>query len=146
MTDVPKDAREQLAAIAARNDALGGAKCLVPLWAVPLALRQLDLEAVAGEAVTEEMVNAAWDAHADGAASEVLANPGQIHEALLAVAPALVLAGERRGLERAVAVAKRRRDELQAAHAKDPDNLALDARRIEAFGTYEELLALGRPA
>lgn len=73
-------------------------------------------------------------------------NRGHARKMVESVAPALVLAGERRGLERAVAVAKRRRDELQAAHAKDPDNLALDARRIEAFGTYEELLALGRPA
>lgn len=93
MSDVPKDARERLISLALERDRLE--------WVYDLAIRALDLEAAASEAVTEEMVRVAWDAHADGAACEVLANTGQVYAALLAVAPALLLAGERRGLERA---------------------------------------------
>lgn len=110
--------------------------------------RLLDLEAAASEAVTEEMVRVAWDAHADGAACEVLANTGQVYAALLAVAPALLLAGEARGLERAAEMlGERAKRALVAARDGTPmeklfaDRLAEDAERQAAA-----IRALGRPA
>ena len=154
MTDVPNDARAQIEALL-HNQPVGyerqGNKHPPP-WLCRLALRMLDLEAAASEAVTKEMVNAAWDAHADGAASEVLANPGQIHEALLAVAPALVLAGERRGLERAAADFERRADDRCAeADACDADGDSAGAEVARNLASHYrltalELRALGRPA
>ena len=47
------------------------------------ALRAIGLAIVPREA-TEEMVNEAWDAHADGAPCEILANVGQIYQAITA--------------------------------------------------------------
>jgi anthranilate phosphoribosyltransferase len=106
---VPENARELLTEIAAHNDALGGAKCLVPLWAVPLALRALDYEAASGE-VTEEMRSVARRAVAERGAPGDLSYPGGIpaavDAALLAVAPLLSAAARRKALEEAAAEAR----------------------------------------
>ena len=118
---VPENARELLTEIAAHNDALGGAKCLVPLWAVPLALRALDYEAASGE-VTEEMVEAALAAFDKNGGWTTSGGVG-MQAALLAVAPLLSAAARRKALEEAA----------NCADQWDPD-------------IAYEIRALGRPA
>ena len=60
------------------------------------ALRAAGLAVVPREA-TEAMVSEAWDAHADGAPCELIANPRQIYEALNAALSAGELAPPDKG-------------------------------------------------
>lgn len=151
-TDVPKDAREQIEALL-RNQPVGYERqgnAHPPPWLLRLALRALDTQDAASEAVTEEMLERALKAwHASTA--ETMRDGFRVM--IETVAPALIAAGERRGLERAAADYERRADEL-CAEADDHDKAALHdlAASAHEYASTLRLLAfelrraLGRPA
>lgn len=103
---VPENAREQLRATLKSMDMQPDKHWVdVPRWAVPLVLAYLDLQAAASEAVTTQVVDRAITGYDQRVATERCGSFAEAMEAAInAVAPALLLAGERRGIERATKV------------------------------------------
>lgn len=155
---VPENAREQLRATLKSMDMQPDKHWVdVPRWAVPLVLAYLDTQDAANEAVTEEMVALAmraWNIERERqrVAGEPLQTAECMRAALAAAAPALLLAGERRGIERATADYERRADErcaeADACDAAGDSAGAAAARELASHYrlTAHELRALGRPA
>lgn len=130
---VPENAREQLRATLKSMDMQPDKHWVdVPRWAVPLVLAYLDIQDAASEAVTEEMVDQAQYASEDD-----YEGFSPMRAAIEAVAPALLLAGERRGLEKAAAYLDAEADDLAAMG--DPDGAVYSIAAVE-------VRALGRPA
>jgi hypothetical protein len=153
---VPENAREQLRATLKSMDMQPDKHWVdVPRWAVPLVLAYLDIQDAANEAVTEEMVASSVDAATEAFWSAPDdADPREVttRASIQSAAPALLLAGERRGLERATADYERRADErcaeADACDAAGDSAGAAAARELASHYrlTAHELRAFGRPA
>jgi len=112
-------------------------------WLIDLALRALDYEAAASEAVTEEM-------EAAGVAVADFAHEDEVARIIKAVAPALLLAGERRGLERAA----ERNEQIAAYYERIAASWQDGTSKAELLGaarTHREAATairalIGRPA
>lgn len=149
---VPENAREQLRATLKSMDMQPDKHWVdVPRWAVPLILAYLDLQDATSEVVTE--VRAITVAATAYLAAPVNSSAAvKMRHVLKAVAPALLLAGERKGLERATADYERRADErcaeADACDAAGDSAGAAAARELASHYrlTAHELRALGRPA